>query len=259
MRASPATCAHEGWGSTIAVRERRSTIEPDANRFELPLYTYSEGARFLGVPTTTFANWAKGYVRQQAGRPPSIGGPIITSRPAKAGDPSIPFIGLAEAMVLAAFRRAGVSLQHIRAAVAKLEEEIHVEHALASRRVFTDGAVILFDYAGTTSDEKLAGLTEVVSQQKVFAPVIRQYLKRIEYANDGWATSIVSPATDREIVQIDPARGFGQPIFVHGAARVEDVIDRWRAGDSLTSVAADFGVPVADVEDVLRVAFPIAA
>ena len=31
------------------------------------------------------------------------------------------------------------------------------------------------------------------------------------------------------------------------------------AGDSLTSVAADFGVPVADVEDILRVAFPIAA
>lgn len=98
-----------------------------------------------------------------------------------------------------------------------------------------------------------------MSQQKVFAPVILQYLKRIEYANDGWATSLVSPATDREIVQIDPARGFGQPIFVHGAARVEDVIDRWRAGDSLTSVAADFGVPVADVEDILRVAFPVAA
>lgn len=246
-------------GGEYSRSERRSAIAREADRFELPLYTYSEGARFLGVPTTTFANWAKGYVRRQPGRPPSIGEAIITSAPAKAGDPSIPFIGLAEAMVLAAFRRAGVSLQHIRAAVAKLEEEIHVEHALASRRVFTDGAVILFDYAGTTSDEKLAGLTEVVSQQRVFAPVIRQYLKRIEYAHDGWATSIVSPATDREIVKIDPGRAFGQPIFVHGAARVEDVIDRWRAGDSLTSVAADFGVPVADVEDILRVAVPVAA
>jgi hypothetical protein len=34
--------------------------------------------------------------------------------------PSVPFIGLAEGLAVAAFRRSGVSLQHIRKAVVAL-------------------------------------------------------------------------------------------------------------------------------------------
>ncbi len=40
---------------------------------------------------------------------------------------------------------------------------------------------------------------------------------------------------------------------------VEDVLDRWKAGDPLAEVAEDFGVPLEDVEDILRVALPVAA
>lgn len=228
-------------------------------RFEAPLYTLAEAARFLGVPTSTFATWAKGYVRHPPGRSPVLGERILTSVEAPRNYPTIPFIGLAEGMVLAAFRKGGVSLQHIRKAVSILDSEIGIDHALASRRLYTDGAVILFDYADAKEDDELAGLTEVVSRQRVFAPVVRAYLSRIEYAKDGWATKLVSPATPRPIVVVDPARSFGQPIFVHGAGRVEDVIDRWRAGDPLAEVAEDFGVPTEDVEDILRVALPVAA
>lgn len=228
-------------------------------RFEAPLYTVAEAARFLGVPTSTLATWAKGYVRRPPGRAEVSGAPIVTSVEAPRNFPVIPFVGLAEGMVLAAFRRAGVSLQHIREGVAILEKEIGVEHALASRRLFSDGAVILFDYADVEDEGELAGLTEVVRRQRVFAPVVREYLKRIAYAPDGWATRLTSPATERPIVIADPARAFGQPIFIHGASRVEDVLDRWKAGDPLAEVAEDFGVPFEDVEDVLRVALPVAA
>jgi uncharacterized protein (DUF433 family) len=228
-------------------------------RFEAPLYTVAEAARFLGVPTSTLATWAKGYVRRPPGRSEVRGASIITSVDAPPNFPVIPFIGLAEGMVLAAFRRARVSLQHIREAVAILEKEIGIEHALASRRLYTAGAVILFDYADAEHEEELARLTEVVKRQRVFAPVVREFLKRIDYAPDGWASRLVSPATVRPIVIADPSRAFGQPIFIHGASRVEDVLDRWKAGDPLAEVAEDFGVPVEDVEDMLRVALPVAA
>jgi uncharacterized protein (DUF433 family) len=225
----------------------------------VPLYTVAEAARFLGVPTSTFTTWAKGYVRRPPERPAVVGDPIVASVGAERGYPSIPFVGVAEGMVLAAFRHAGVSLQHIRTAVAILQEEIGIEHALASRRLYSAGAVILYDYADEKSDAQLAGLTEVVSRQRVFAAVVKEYLKRIEYASDGWAARLVSPATPRPIVVLDPERSFGQPIFIHGAARVENVLDRWRAGDPLAEVAEDFGVPTEDVEDILRVALPTAA
>jgi uncharacterized protein (DUF433 family) len=228
-------------------------------RFTAPLYTPAEAARFLGVPTSTFVTWAKGYVRRPPGRPVVHGERIVTSVDAPRNFPTIPFVGLAEGMVLAAFRQAGVSLQHIRKAVTILEGEIGVEYALASRRLYSDGAVILFDYADAQGDDELAGLTEVVSRQRVFSPVVREYLTRIEYGRDGWAQQLVSPTTRDRIVVVDPRRAFGQPIFVHGAAPVESVVSRWKAGESIEHVAEDFGVPPADVEDYLRAAVPLAA
>lgn len=240
-------------------RKEPMKVANDEMRFSAPLYTVAEAARFLGVPTSTFSTWAKGYVRRPPGRTEVRGRRILTSTEAPRNFPTIPFIGLAEGMVLAAFRRHGVSLQHIRKAVSILEHEIGIEHALGSRRLYATGAAILFDYADARHDEELAGLTEVVSRQRVFAPVVREYLKRIDYARDGWAAKLVSPATSRAIVVVDPARSFGQPIFIHGAGRVEDVIDRWRAGDPIVEVAEDFGVPAEDVEDILRVALPAAA
>lgn len=234
-------------------------IAIDDSRFSVPLYTVAEAARFLGVPPTTVGTWARGYTRRSGGRRPVVGAPIISSTTAERGRPTIPFIGLAESMVIAAFRRAGVSLQHLRRAVDVLEQQIGVQHALASRRLYTDGAVVLFDYAEQEGDEELAELTVVVSRQRVFSEVVRDYLTRIEFDSDDWATRLVSPAIEEHVVIVDPARAFGQPIFLHGAVRVEDVMDRFRAGERLSEVAADFGVPVEDVEDYLRVALPTAA
>lgn len=227
-------------------------------RFSVPLYTVAEAAQFLGVPASTLSTWSRGYVRRPAGRPEVRGEPIIASFDVRRGCPAIPFIGLAEGMVLAAFRRAGVSLQHIRKAVSVLDREIGIEHALASSKLYTDGAVILYDYA-ERSGEELAELTVVVTQQRVFSPVVSEYLKRVRYGRDGWAVTLVSPATPQPVVEVDPDRGFGQPIFIHGGSRVEDVIDRWKAGDSLVAVAEDFGVPLEDVEEALRVRVPLAA
>ena len=41
---------------------------PSDLRFEAPLYTVAEAARALDVPATTFATWAKGYIRHPPGR-----------------------------------------------------------------------------------------------------------------------------------------------------------------------------------------------
>lgn len=62
--------------------------------------------------------------------------PVVTAvRPERPGDPAVPFIGLAEAYALAAFRHAGVPMQRIRPAIDTLARELGLEHALASRRL----------------------------------------------------------------------------------------------------------------------------
>ena len=225
-----------------ARKQRRDDI-----RFSTPLYTVAEAARFLDVPDSTLGSWVRG----------GAGRPIVTSLGAPRGHADIPFVGLVEAMVAVAFRRAGVSMQHIRKALALLQREVGVEHALASKRLYTDGASILYDYAKRGRDTGF--LTVVLTGQGVFTPVIRDYLKRITYGADSWAARLVLPITAEPLLEVDPRRAFGQPLFIRGGARMEDVIDRFRAGESLVDVAKDFDLRVEDVEAVIRASLAPAA
>ncbi len=224
-------------------------------RFDVPLYTIAEAARALDVPASTLATWAKGYVRKPSGRQPVIGNAIVTALPSDAGQPIIPFVGLAEAMVLAAVRKAGVPMQRVRPALSMLASDIGIAHALASRRLHTDGAELLFDHAQNARGGDAEAVRELVvvrSGQRVFSEVIESYLRRITYGSDGYASRIRLPAYERAEVLADPVRAFGQPIFARGAAAVSDVLERFWAGDDIENLSAEFGVPAAEIEDVLR-------
>jgi uncharacterized protein (DUF433 family) len=225
-------------------------------RYEVPLYTVAEAARAVDVPTSTFATWAKGYLRRSESGRDVRGGPVVTAIAARGGEPSIPFIGLAEGLVLSAVRHSGVPMQRIRPALAKLERELGLPHALASKRLYTDGAELLFDF-GSSNDEASPFIKQLVvvrNGQTVFHEVIADYLRRIEYdRTDGYARLIRVPAYQSDVV-CDPTRSFGSPIFARGGARVSDVLDRFQAGEPLDDLSLDFGVPAADLEDALRVA-----
>lgn len=188
---------------------------------------------------------------------PQDGAPLVTVFPRAGRRATVPFVGFAEAFVLGALRSAGVPMQRIRPAVAKLSAEIGLDHALTSRRVYTDGAEVIFDYAASSDDEAL--LTVVRTGQQHFAEVIHDYLKRITYGDDGWAERLRLPGYARAEVTVDPRQAFGQPLVVHGGARVEDLVDRFQAGDGFVEIANDFDVPAEEVEDVIRVALRLAA
>lgn len=231
----------------------------DPLRFENPLYTIAEAARIVDVPPSTLTTWAKGYVRRFPGRPDVSGDPIITYRPPSAPrEPSIPFVGLAEALVLAAVRRSGVPLQRIRPAIAALERQLGVAHALASERLFTDGAEVLFDYGESRADslegQLVLNLVVVRSGQRVFTDVISSYLRKIEYAPDGYAELIHLPAYRTAEVVADPSRSFGAPVLERGGARIEDILERFWTGESIRGLSLEFGAPEPQLEDVIRVA-----
>src|SRR5450756_2541332 len=65
---------------------------------------------------------------------------------------SVPFVGLAEAYIVAAFTRAGVPVRRIRPAVLWLQEHIGLPQALASRQLQADGAEVLWDFGRQSGD-----------------------------------------------------------------------------------------------------------
>lgn len=234
----------------------RGNTQSEDLRFDVPLYTVTEAARALDVPSTTFGAWTKGYVRRPRGRGDVHGEPVVTAFVAARGQPSVPFVGLAEGLVLAAIRRSGVPLQRVRPALAVLQRELGIHHALASRRLYTDGAEVLFDYgASSAADAGVVGQLVVVGNgQRMFAEVMANYLQRVDYdPADGYATQIRIPAYGGEVVCV-PRRSFGRAIFVRGGARVADVLGRFQTGESLDDLSDEFGVPRADLEDALRAA-----
>lgn len=234
-----------------------ATGAPD--RFNAPLYTLAEAARYLHVPSSTLASWARGYRMSAPGRRTVVGAPVLTSlRRAQAGAPVVPFVGLAEGLVLAAMRQSGVPLQRIRPALVRLDKEFGLQHALASERLYTDGAEVLYDYAEHGKDAAAARaareLVVVRNNQRVFNEVVESYLRRVEFADDGFARLIRLPAYEVANVVVDPTRGFGQPIFARSGARLEDALSMFRAGEPLRVVAEEYGVPPRQLEDAVRVA-----
>src|SRR6202022_2040716 len=122
----------------------------------------------------------------------------------------------------------GVPMQRIRPALVRLEEQIGLAHALASKKLFTDGVEILYDY-GERGDDPAAAkaareLVVVRNNQRVFNEVVEDYLRRIDFAADGYAQVIHLPAYEKADVVVDPSRGFGQPIFARGGVRLEDAL-----------------------------------
>lgn len=228
--------------------------------FTTPLYRMSEAAEYLDVPESTFRSWARGRTDT---RMPS---PVVTAAIGRRrGEPTVPFVGLAEGLVLAAVRRAGVPLQRIRPALDVLRKEIGLEHALASRKLFTDGAEIIYDF-GQRDQESAAAVSELVvvrNGQRMFSEIVDKYLARLEFGDDNYVRLIHLPeyADLRVDVIADPTRSFGQPIFATGGTRVEDVLERiWGSpGEPLDVIAEDYGLSEADLVDVLRVASQRAA
>lgn len=182
-------------------------------------------------------------------------GPVITALDGTGGL-SVPFVGLIEATVVQAFRQTGLPLQRIRRALEVLSSQGELQHALASRRLYSDGAQVLYDYARREEDSQLRLLTVVASGQRVFHEVINEYLNRIGFDNDAWATELIVPVTPDPILRVRPAVAGGEPLFIMGGAPWSAVLSRRKAGESVESIARDYGIEVHDVEEALDALAP---
>ncbi len=225
-------------------------LPEDDPRVSRGLFTLTDAAGWLVVPRSTFRSWAAGYTRP--GADPAK--PILLTIPSRRGEPSIPLIGLAEGMVLNAFRRAGIPLQRIRPALERLDQEMGLQHALASDRLFTDGVEVLFDYGARLHAESIVDLVTVRNGQRVFAPIVLDYLRRITYADDHWASQVELPGYQRARVLVNLQLAGGRPVLERTRVAVEDVIDRWIAGDSISDLVDGFALAPAEVEDLVRAA-----
>ena len=166
-------------------------------------------------------------------------------------------MGLAEAYIVAAFTKAGVPMRRIRPAVLWLQEHIGLPQALASQRLQTDGAEVLWDFGRLSGDpgdqDIIDGLVVVRSGQQVFRPIVRDYLTMVSY-EDGWTRRIQLPQYGKAEVIVDPWLNGGQPTVARRGVRVADIVSRLGAHEPPEDVARDYGLTLPEVAEIRRAA-----
>lgn len=211
-----------------------------------PLYSQSEVARILREPQSTIARWMHGYTTGSGTTMP----PLIDGVQSGRGY-HVPFLSLAEAYVIGSLKDLGLSTRTIRDSVTAVRLRYGMEYALASQRLKTDGAIIMWEEIERNESSPLA---EVVHGQGVFREALGDRLQTITYGTE-YAERIAIPLGDNVLVNVDPHHSFGQPTVAGTAIRINDVLGRLKAGEPPESIAYDYDLP----EHTVQVLQPLAA
>jgi uncharacterized protein (DUF433 family) len=224
--------------STKTKDRRVRELPAEDPRLSVPLYTLAEAAQYVALPQSTLQRW----IRPADGREP-----LVTSLDRTGYRASIPFIGLTEAFVLKAARRAGVPRHRIRPGVEAVKAELGLEHALASSLLYTDGAELLVKFAAEDDDLEVAR-----TRQRQLTNTVKGQLELITHGGDGYAARLQLPEFGPAHVVVDPAVAFGYPVVKGKGVRVKDVVERFWAGESMRAIARDFDLDNEAVEALLR-------
>lgn len=217
--------------------------------YRLPLYTVRQAAHLVGLPLATTARW----VAPQTG---------LLVRPEDAT--ALSFLNLVELHVLAAIRHLyQLPLAKVRHAVQYVRREFGTDHPLAERQFETDGVDLFIRELDVLINASRHG-------QVAMRELVAAYLKRVERDATGFplrlyplyqATADTAAEVRRAptLIAVDPAISFGRPMLANSGIPVDIIVSRYRAGDSIRDLMADYQLPEEAVEEALRYELGMAA
>jgi uncharacterized protein (DUF433 family) len=134
------------------------------------------------------------------------------------------------------YRDAGVPLIRMRPAIDLLREQLQTRYPLASARTWldVDGRELVWKVQNQVGLERPLALVVVRTGQAVldWSPPAEAFRRSVEWTTDGNGVQprLVHPDVDLDQVEIDPLRGFGEPVVRN--VRTEIIVELFRAGDS---------------------------
>jgi uncharacterized protein (DUF433 family) len=205
----------------------------------VPAYTVVVAAHHLRLPKTTVRYWALGRDRYM---------PVIAT-----ADPAnrlLSFRNLIELHVLGAVRRQhAVTLPAVRKAVEYLRGVLGSEHPLSDEQMKTDGKHLFVEKFGRLINASREG-------QLAMEALLDAHLRRVERDDRGMPVRLfpftrMKPEGPRSVM-IDPRIQFGRPCIAGTGVPTRVVVERFKAGEPLTSLAEDYGRDVSDIEEAIR-------
>lgn len=218
---------------------------------DAPSYTIVETARYLSVPRTTIAYW----VTPQGRQPALIA--VADRRPTL-----LSFFNLAELHVLAAIRRRHtVPMAKVRSAIGWLKrhtsDPADKRHPLISKQLETDGLDLFVQHYGELVNISRDG-------QIAIRQVLSAALKRIDRDPNGIPIRLYPFTRSKlenapSLVVIDPRLAAGRPVIAGTGLVTEIIAERYKAGESVRELAADYERGIDEIEEAIRCEFQAAA
>jgi uncharacterized protein (DUF433 family) len=204
-----------------------TAVPTDDPRVSWPILTTTQVAALTEVPSATLKGWARGTDS------------ILHTLPNRRGWPTIPFIGLVEAEV------AGSLLQFLSPLRVK-----SILRALKARHGddFTLDAPHLVTDLSNTFLRDGEELTRIPDSQGAFLEVIRKELRTLRIGVDGKVEAFTPTRLD--IASVDPRFNGGSLSLTRTRTPVASVVGSLRAGDHSSTVAADYGLTIEEVERI---------
>ncbi|MEO8275882.1 MAG: DUF433 domain-containing protein [Thermoanaerobaculia bacterium] len=239
---------------TASVIERRNPLwaSPIRDAREAPRYSVPEAAHYLDIPSATLSSWVLGrsYVVSAGKRNFE---PLIRRPDEK--DARLSFWNLIEAHALRALRsKHDVPMRHVRTALAYAGKEYGIERLLLSD-----------DLRAMPGELFLQRLDKLVnigrSGQEALKELLETFLQRIDRDLQGIPLRLFPFTRPLEqvtlhdvprVVLIDPKLGSGRPVLMRKAIRTATIADRFGAGESVSALAADYDLGIADIEEAIR-------
>jgi uncharacterized protein (DUF433 family)/transposase-like protein len=214
---------------------------------EIPAYSISEAARYVGVHPRTLRSWVKGQSYQTKGGERWFA--ALIRAPSSEG---LSFMNLLEAHVLTALRQQRfVPMRDIRQVLNRiLRQNPGTRFPLATHRFATLGRKLFLEEAeGHTTP----------SGQAAFASFLDAYLQRIEHGADGWGAKLypfprflMGQANAPRSVSMSPQLAFGRPVLDGTRIPTSIIAQRLVTGETPEEIAEDYDRGVGEILDAIR-------
>ena len=215
---------------------------------ERDVYGVGQASALLGLRQDKVRGWLDGYERSGVKYPPVI-------REASTGKDLVTWGEFVELGYLREYRRARVSLQHIRPVIDRLRHEFGVRYPLAhAQPLIYDHQLVLRIQEETNLDPSLAIVIRS-GQELILAREVEAYLQKVEFADD--VVARIRPAGKTSPVVIDPEFSFGRP-SIRGVA-TERIAELYRSGDSAEFLAETYELPIGDINAAIAYETQLAA
>jgi uncharacterized protein (DUF433 family) len=190
------------------------------------VYGVQEAARLARVRPNTVRRWF-------VGRNDSRIGPVLRpDYPSVNGRQAVSFLDLVDLLVVGRFREARVPLQTVRRVYQVLSKRLQTTHPFGHQKLLTDGNAVFVETLDALGDKYLE---EVLTRQRAFPQILRQYLSEIVYGPQQIAARWnIAPG-----VVVDPSINFGKPTIAESGVSTYVLVSCYRANNCNAEAVSD--------------------